>query len=218
MRSPDFGVYIGRSRSVTGEQQRPGAQRARGGQRRPEDSLGPGAGPHRAADADDERRGASAQRGIEAESDLPDELVGAVGGERVHERAGADVAVGPRDRVAVEEPGAARERERAVDHAGGGLVDERLDRLRLGEQRSELLARAVGVGMRRLVLVDQRRRRGPKPPGRRRAPWRSRRRASGPRVLAPPRGRRRGDGWCAASAMPSEAEAWNSPTTRLRSM
>ena len=38
-----------------GEQQRPGAAPLRGGQRRPEDALGAGAGPHRAADADDER-------------------------------------------------------------------------------------------------------------------------------------------------------------------
>jgi hypothetical protein len=65
--------------------------------------------------------------------------------ERVHEAPGADVAVGARERVAVEVPGAAAERQRAVDDPRRGLVDERLRGLGLGEQ-----AHQVG-----LALVDE---------------------------------------------------------------
>ena len=60
---------------------------------------------------------------------------------------GADVAVGAGERVAVAVAGAADERERAVDHARRGLVDERLRGLGLGEERGELLGAAVGVGL-----------------------------------------------------------------------
>ena len=59
----------------------------------------------------------SVQGGLAAERDVAEQLVGAVGAERVHEAAGADVAVRARERVAVEVAGAAGERERAVDDA-----------------------------------------------------------------------------------------------------
>ena len=81
----------------------------------------------------------SVERGFFAEGDVGEVVVGAVGAEWVHEGAGLDVAVGARERAAVQVAGAAREGERAVDDPGGRLVDERLRGLGLGEQRSQLL-------------------------------------------------------------------------------
>ena len=52
---------------------------------------------------------------VAAERDVAEQLVGAVGAERVHEAAGADVAVGAGERMAVEVAGAAGEGEGAVD-------------------------------------------------------------------------------------------------------
>jgi hypothetical protein len=52
----------------------------------------------------------------------------------------AFVAVGARERATVHVTGAAGERERPVDDAGGGLVDECLGGLGLGEQRAEVLS------------------------------------------------------------------------------
>ena len=104
-----------------------------------------------------------------AERDVADEVVRAVGAERMHEAAGADVAVGAGERVAVEVAGAAGQRERAVDDPRGGLVDERLRGLRLGEQRDHV---------RRSRLVDERRaHRDERRPRRRRGRSRSRRRS-----------------------------------------
>ena len=130
---------------------------------------------------------------------------------------GPDVAVGARQRAAVEVAGAAGQRERAVDDAGGGLVDERLGRLGLGEQRVELAVGAVDAGLaawcssisaRRAqdaarggevdgVLGDQHAR---------------------PCVAVDPLGDRARASASADSAMPSDADAWNSPAARLRSM
>ena len=81
------------------------------------------------------------RRSASPSATLAEVVVGAVGAERVHEGAGLDVAVGARERAAVDVAGAAREGERAVDDAGGRLVDERLGGLRLGEQRAELARR-----------------------------------------------------------------------------
>src|SRR5215207_10250292 len=97
----------------------------------------------------------SVQRGRFAEGDLCEVVVGAVGAERVHEGAGLDVAVGARERAAVDIAGAAGERERALHGAGGGLADERFGGLGLGEQRGELLGVAVGGRVGGAVLVDQ---------------------------------------------------------------
>src|SRR5215210_2804455 len=162
VRSPECGAYIGRSRSgpASSSVRAPRRSVAASAARR----IRSVAEPYRIVPPIPTMSGAapgrgvarmSAQRDAEPEGDLPDELVGAPGGERVHERAGANIAIGAGDRVPAAERGAADERQGAVDQAGGRLVDERLDRLRLGEQRGELLVRAVGVGMRGLVLVDQ---------------------------------------------------------------
>ena len=114
----------------------------------------------------------SVERRLFAESDVAEVVVGAVGAERVHEGAGLDVAVRARERAAVDVAGAAREGERAVHDAGGRLVDERLGRLGLGEQRAELLGAAVGRRVGGAVVVDQRSRRATgrraRPRGRRR--------------------------------------------------
>ena len=84
---------------------------------------------------------------LAAERDVDEELVRAVARERVHEAAGPHVAVRARQRVAVEVAGAARGRQRAVDDPRRRLVDERLRRLRLGEQAHEVVL---------VALVDQR--------------------------------------------------------------
>ena len=81
-----------------------------------------------------------------AERDVSEVVVGAVRAERVHERAGFDVAVGAGERAAVDVAGAAGERERPVDDGRGGVVDERLGGLRLGEQRAELSALPSDAG------------------------------------------------------------------------
>src|SRR5215210_2001610 len=91
-----------------------------------------------------------------AEGDVGEVVVGAVGAQWVHEGAGLDVAVGAREWAAVQVAGAAGEGERAVHGAGGGLVDERLGGLSLGEQRAELRGAAVGGGVGGAMLVDQR--------------------------------------------------------------
>src|SRR5947209_7826565 len=85
----------------------------------------------------------SVERGRFAEGDAAEVVVCAVGAERVHERAGLDVAIRPGQRAAVGVAGTAREGERAVDDARGCLVDERFRRLRFGEQRAELRRAAV---------------------------------------------------------------------------
>ena len=65
------------------------------------------------ADADGVGAGAacaiSVERRLFAESHAAEVVVGAVGAKRVHEGAGLDVAVGARERAAVQEAGAARE-------------------------------------------------------------------------------------------------------------
>ena len=132
---------------------------------------------------------------------------------------GAHVAVGAGERAAVEVAGAARQRERAVDDARRRLVDERLGRLGLGEQRGDLLVGAVAVGSRRGA------RRSARPRAR---AWRGsaessiafsadEHRARAHRRCSRRATSRRGPR-AAASAMPSEAEAWKSPAARLRSM
>ena len=93
-----------------------------------------------------------------AEGDVGEVVIGAVGAERVHERAGLDVAVGARERAPVDVARAAREREGAVDDACGCLVHERLGRLRLGEQSAQFIGGAVGRRVGRPVLIDQVRR------------------------------------------------------------
>src|SRR4051812_24019826 len=85
----------------------------------------------------------SVERRRFGESGAAEVVVGTVGAERVHERAGPDVAVGAREGAAVHVAGAAGEGESALHDAGGRLVDERLGGLRLGEQRLELLRRPV---------------------------------------------------------------------------
>src|SRR5689334_23266940 len=96
------------------------------------------------------------EAGLASEGDTAEELVRAVVAERVHERAGADVAVGPGERRAVQVPGAAGEGERPVDDAGRGVADERLGRLSLGEQRRQLLVRPGRRRVGLVMLVDRR--------------------------------------------------------------
>src|SRR5215211_4244324 len=97
----------------------------------------------------------SVERGLFAEGDLGEVVVGAVGAERVHEAAGFDVAVGAGEGAAIQIAGAAGEGERAVHGAGGGFAHERLCGLGFGEQRGELLGAAVGGRVRGGMLVDQ---------------------------------------------------------------
>ena len=151
---------------------------------------------------------ASVQDGLAAERDVAEQVVGAVGAERVHEAAGADVAVRARERVAVEVAGAAGQRERAVDDPRRGLVDERLRRLRLGEQRDERPSSDSSTSVAARASVA------------RQAPSSIAFSATSVRARASgsPRTRARAAAAAALSAMPSDAEAWNSPATRLRSM
>src|SRR5215208_5302957 len=81
---------------------------------------------------------------LAAERDVAEELVGAVGAERVHEAACADVAVRAREWMAVEVAGAARQGQRPVDNAHRGLGHERLSGLRVGEQRDDMPVGVVG--------------------------------------------------------------------------
>src|SRR5215218_7357990 len=97
----------------------------------------------------------SVERGLFAEGDLGEVVVGAVGAERVHEAAGFDVAVGAGEGAAIQIAGAAGEGERAVHGAGGGFAHERLCGLGFGEQRGEPLGAAVGGRVRGAMLVDQ---------------------------------------------------------------
>jgi len=68
-----------------------------------------------------------------AERDRADVLVREVGAQRLHEGARTRIAVEPGERVRVHERTTPDDRHRPVDDAGGGLVDERLGGLRLGE-------------------------------------------------------------------------------------
>src|SRR4051812_42217108 len=102
----------------------------------------------------------SVKRRFLAQRDVAEVVVGAVGPEWVHERAGLDVAVGTGERAAVDVTGAAGERKCAVDGAGRGVVYERLGGLGLGEQGANLIGAAVGRGVGGAVLVDQHRRPG----------------------------------------------------------
>ena len=61
---------------------------------------------------------------VAARGELPEERVRAVFAERVHERRGADVAVGAGKWAAVQVAGAAGQRERAVDDPDRRLTDE----------------------------------------------------------------------------------------------
>src|SRR5690242_4949427 len=88
------------------------------------------------------RAWASAEGMRAAQRDVADQLVRAVGAERVHEAARAYVAVRARERVTVAVPGAARDGERPVDDARRGLVHEGLGRLGVREQRDD-----VGAGL-----------------------------------------------------------------------
>ena len=164
--------------------------------------------------------GAQWSDGSRPSGDLAEEVVGAVGAERVHEGAGLDVAVGAGEGAAVEVAGAAREGERAVDDPGGRLVDERLRGLGLGEQRARAPRRVpsdAGLAARCWSISAAARDRTPREAARSTALSATCIRGRRVAVDAP------GDA-CAAraasadSAMPSEAEAWNSPATRLRSM
>src|SRR5438046_8306373 len=73
----------------------------------------------------------SVQRRLLPQGDVRDQVVRAVRAERMHERTGADVAVGARERMAVAVARAARERERAVADPHRRDADERLRGLRL---------------------------------------------------------------------------------------
>src|SRR5215213_3821782 len=103
---------------------------------------------------------ASVEARLPAEGELAEELVGAVCAEGVHEGDGADVAIGARERAAVQVAGSAGEGERAVDDADGRLTDERLRGLGLREDACDALAGAVRRRLRGEVVVDQRRRAG----------------------------------------------------------
>src|SRR4051812_23919282 len=72
---------------------------------------------------------ASVEGGDGAERHVGEVVIGTIRPEGVHEGAGPDVAVRPRQRAAIEIAGTAGERERALDDTGGRLVDERLRRL-----------------------------------------------------------------------------------------
>src|SRR5689334_10653262 len=95
----------------------------------------------------------SMELGVFAEGDMGEVVVRAVGAEWVHERSGPDIAVGARERTSVDVARSARERERPLDDACGGFVDERLGGLRLGEQRAQFIRAAVGRGVGLPVLV-----------------------------------------------------------------
>src|SRR5215218_3813593 len=103
---------------------------------------------------------ASVEARLPAEGELAEELVGAVCAEGVHEGDGADVAIGARERAAVQVAGSAGEGERAVDDADGRLTDERLRGLGLREDACDALAGAVRRRLRGEVVVDQRCRAG----------------------------------------------------------
>ena len=66
---------------------------------------------------------------LAARGELPEEGVGTVRAERVHEGHCADVAVGAGEGAAVQVTGASGERERAVDDADRGLADVELGAL-----------------------------------------------------------------------------------------
>src|SRR3954452_18172890 len=74
---------------------------------------------------------------VRAEGDAADEVIRAVRAERVHERPRADVAIGARQRVTAPVARAARDRQRAVDDATGGVVGEGLGRLGFGEEHRD---------------------------------------------------------------------------------
>ena len=164
------------------------------------------------AGADDDRVDVHAQRERvrSAEGDVAEEVVRAVGAERVHERAGPDVAVRARQRRAVEVAGAAGQRERAVDDPRRRLVDERLRRLALGEQRDDLLVGAVVRGFAAWCssISAAARESTARDAARSIADSATSMRARGVVADALAVGAARAN---AASAMPSDADAWNSP-------
>src|SRR3954451_12245094 len=112
-------------------------------------SRASGGGAARAVEA---ARTMSVERRLLAERDAREVVVRPVRAERVHERAGLHVAVGARERAPVHVTGSAREGQRTIDDLGGGLADERLGGLRLGEQRPQLLRRTVGARVGRAVV------------------------------------------------------------------
>ena len=93
---------------------------------------------------------------LPAECESAEELVRAVRAERVHERAGADVAVRACEGTAVQVAGAAGQGKRAIDDAHGGLADEHLRGLRLSEETDDFVRGIVRRRMCREVVVDQR--------------------------------------------------------------
>src|SRR3954470_9225476 len=97
----------------------------------------------------------SVERRLLAERDAREVVVRPVRAERVHERAGLDVAVCTREGAPVHVAGPARQGQRAVDDLRRGLADEGLRGLCLREERPQLVRRAVRAGVGGAVVVDQ---------------------------------------------------------------
>ena len=158
------------------------------------------------------------QRGVFAEGDVGEVVVGAVGAERVHERAGLDVAVRARERAAVEVAGAAGEGECAVDDAGGRLVTKALAAWASANSAcsSAGVPSEAGLAARCSSISAAARERTPRAAARSTALSATCMRARASPLMRP------ATPWraiaSADSAIPSEAAAWNSPATRLRSM
>ena len=100
----------------------------------------------------------SPRRGREAEGGAGEEVVRAVGAERMHERTGTRVTPRLRQRVTVHVAGAAAEGQRPVGDPRRGVVDVGLGGLHLGEHRLGGVERRIAGGERGVVLVDHRRR------------------------------------------------------------
>jgi hypothetical protein len=145
------------------------------------------------------------QRVLAAERDVAEQVVGAVGAERLHEAAGPDVAVRARQRVAVEVAGATGQRQRAVDDPRGGPLTNALAACASANSATSGSSDSSTSAAARASVARQ------APSSIAFSATSVRARASGTRTAA-----------CevatAASAMPSEAEAWKRPATRLRSM
>src|SRR3954454_4494578 len=88
----------------------------------------------------------SVERRLLAERDAREVVVRPVRAERVHERAGLDVAVCTRERAPVHVAGPARQGQRAVDDLRRGLADEGLRGLCLRDEGPQLGRRAVQAG------------------------------------------------------------------------
>ena len=115
---------------------------------------------------------------LAAECDVADEVVGAVGAERVHEGTGADVAVGARERVAVEVAGAARRASaRSTIRDAASLVKVFAAWVSANSAARSLRASSTSVAARESVAAG------------RRARSRSRRRAMRERASGSPRWR-----------------------------